>query len=69
MLPDPARAHVVPIRGADTPSISKENGLIERGSGNLLKSLQFLVALPEGVHLFPSRTQKLSPPGPMVLHG
>src|SRR4051794_26034631 len=33
-------------------------------------SSKFLTAaLPEGIHPIPSRTRKLSPPGPMVLHG
>ena len=27
------------------------------------------VAMAEGKHLFPFRTEKLSPPAPMVLHG
>src|SRR6266536_3346378 len=30
---------------------------------------RFPAALPEGPHPIPSRTRKLSPPGPMVLHG
>src|SRR4029434_2602388 len=30
-------------------------------------AIRFPVALPEGPHPFPSRTRKLSPPGPMVL--
>ena len=30
---------------------------------------RFSVALAEGVHLFPFRTEKLSPPAPMVLQG
>src|SRR5713226_50395 len=30
---------------------------------------KFPAALPEGPHPIPSRTRKLSPPGPMVLHG
>ena len=30
---------------------------------------RFLVATPEGSHPIPSRTRKLSPPRPMVLHG
>ena len=29
----------------------------------------FPVTMAEGIHLFPSRTQKLSPPAPMILHG
>ena len=31
--------------------------------------INFLVAKAEGQHLFPSRTQKLSPPASMVLQG
>ncbi len=31
------------------------------------RKLNFPVAIPEGVHPFPSRTRKLSPPGPIVL--
>ena len=32
-------------------------------------SSQFGVAMAEGIHLFPFRTEKLSPPAPMVLPG
>ena len=32
-------------------------------------AIRFPVAMPEGPHPFPSRTRKLSPPGPMVLQG
>ena len=31
--------------------------------------LEFLVVIPRGIHPFPSRTRKLSPAGPMILHG
>src|ERR1700676_120657 len=31
--------------------------------------LEFLVVIPRGSHPFPSRTRKLSPAGPMILHG
>jgi hypothetical protein len=31
--------------------------------------INFLVAIPRGSHPFPSRTRKLSPAGPMILHG
>ena len=31
--------------------------------------LRFSVAIAQGSHLFPSRTQKLSPAAPMILHG
>src|SRR5438067_10105080 len=35
----------------------------------LIRVYDFPVVLPEGPHPIPSRTRKLSPPGPMVLHG
>jgi hypothetical protein len=38
-------------------------------SARFRASLFFLAAMPEGSHPFPSRTRKLSPPGPMVLQG
>ena len=32
------------------------------------KKKEILVIMAEGSHLYPFRTQKLSPPAPMVLH-
>src|SRR2546426_9063334 len=43
-----------------------ESLCIRRGE-RLPRASRFPVALPEGPHPFPSRTRKLSPPGPMVL--
>ena len=38
-------------------------------AGQWIYDIQFSVAMAVGSHLFPSRTEKLSPPALMVLHG
>src|SRR6476620_3301602 len=40
-----------------------------RTRAHINRVFRFPAALPEGPHPIPSRTRKLSPPGPMVLHG
>ena len=47
-----AGSHLPPLAAAFTPA----------------KRLKLSVILPRGIHPFPSRTRKLSPAGPMVLH-
>ena len=47
-----AGSHLPPTAAAFTPA----------------KRLKLSVILPRGIHPFPSRTRKLSPAGPMVLH-
>jgi hypothetical protein len=42
-------------------------GISARGS-DAAKRLNLSVILPRGFHPFPSRTRKLSPAGPIVLH-
>jgi hypothetical protein len=44
------------------------NRRLDGGSFTPAKRLNLSVILPRGFHPFPSRTRKLSPAGPIVLH-
>jgi hypothetical protein len=44
-------------------------GWFDNGARMARTEPNFPVATAEGSHLFPFRTEKLSPPAPMVLHG
>ena len=53
-------------KGATAPPQPKTNGHQPSKSSPRAKDNQAVIAA--GSHLFPSRTEKLSPPAPMVLH-
>src|ERR1700736_3478749 len=55
--------------GRESGSNRKPRFATERTTSARVFVSRFLATLPEGPHPIPSRTRKLSPPGPMVLHG
>src|SRR5690349_19805422 len=62
-----ARSSAGELRSERWIARAEQEGEAAERCGALRKSLP--VTLPRGSHPFPSRTRKLSPAGPMVLHG
>jgi hypothetical protein len=57
-------------RDGGSRSLAAENAAsgFRRAAQTPRKRLNLSVILPRGLHPFPSRTRKLSPAGPIVLH-